>query len=112
MQSERITEVKDALLAAIDAIKKTSHVLKMASEQYYFPDKEVVLWCVTHDACVAMQNMAISLENCARAFHEVFGGLVGVPSDLGPDWCWSEDSDDYCDPRFNDPNDMDTDNEC
>jgi hypothetical protein len=37
---------------------------------------------------------------------------VGVPSDLGPDWCWSEDYDDYCDPRFNDPNDMDTDNEC
>jgi hypothetical protein len=36
MQSERITEVKDALLAAIDAIKKTSHVLKKASEQYYF----------------------------------------------------------------------------
>jgi hypothetical protein len=104
--------VKDALLAAIDEIKKTSRELKKAFEQYYFLDKEVVSWRVTHDVCVAMQNMAISLDHSARAFHEVFDGPVGVPSDLGPDWCWPEDSDDYCDPRFDDPYDMDTDNEC
>jgi hypothetical protein len=102
--------VKDALLAAIDEIKKTSHELKNAYEQYYFPNKELVSWCVTHDVCVAMQNIAISLDNSARAFHEVFDGIVLVPS--GTNWYWSEDSDNYCDPRFDDPYDMNTNNEC
>jgi hypothetical protein len=57
-----------------------------------------------------MQNMAISLDNSVHAFHEVFDGPMLVPS--GTNWCWSEDSNDYCDPRFDDPYDMDTDNEC
>jgi hypothetical protein len=66
--------------------------LKKASEQYYFPDKELVSWRVTHDVCVTMQNMVISLDNNARTFREVFDGPVHVPS--GTDWCWSKDSDD------------------
>jgi hypothetical protein len=70
---------------------------------------------VTHDICVAMQNMAISLDNSSRALREgalreVFDGPVPVPSDT--DWEPSEDCDDYCDPHFEDPYDMDTDNGC
>jgi hypothetical protein len=57
-----------------------------------------------------MQNMAISLDNSVHAFREVFDGPMLVPS--GTNWCWSKDSNDYCDPRFDDPYDMDTDNEC
>jgi hypothetical protein len=65
---------------------------------------------VTCDVCVAMQNMAISLDNSAHALCEVFDRPMPVPS--GTNREPSEDSDDYCDPRFGDPYYINTDNEC
>jgi hypothetical protein len=107
---ERFTEVKVALFGAIDEINITFCQMKKASEQYYFPDKELVSWRVTCDVCVAMQDMANSLDKSAHALREVIDGPVHVPS--GIDWEPSEDSDDYCGPHFDDPYDIDTNIEC
>jgi hypothetical protein len=122
MQCARFNEMKDALLDAIDEITKTLFQLKKASEEYYFQDKDQVSWRVSHDVCVDMQEMANSLDKSASRFQQLFD--TQTPSDLSFDDpltmnsnyptndLYSEDSDNHYDLLFDDPCDMDTDNEC
>jgi hypothetical protein len=42
--------------------------LKKALEEYYFSDKDQISWRVSHDVCVDMQNMSISLGGSAHRF--------------------------------------------
>jgi hypothetical protein len=119
-QCARFNEVKDALIDAIDEITKTSFQLKKASEEYYFPDKDQVSWCVSHDVCVDRQKMSNSLDESAHRFQQVFDtqthsdlsfdNLVTMNSDYPTDDLYSKDFDNHYDPRFDDPYDMDTDN--
>jgi hypothetical protein len=66
--------------------------------------------------------MAISLDKSGRRFQQVFDTqtpsdlsldeLPPMNSDYPTDDMYSEDSGSHYDPRFDDPYDMDTDNEC
>jgi hypothetical protein len=95
--------------------------LKKASEEYYFVDREQISWRVLHDVCVDMQNMSICLVEvptdsnklliakllltCASTTHQ--GILITVP--IGG---FSDDSGSHYDPRFDDLDDLATDNVC
>jgi hypothetical protein len=54
MQFTWFEEVKDALFAGIDELTKIAWELKKASEEYHFPDEDVVSWRVSHDFCIMM----------------------------------------------------------
>jgi hypothetical protein len=104
--SIRLEGVKDAPFAIIDEMRRTARELRKASEEYM----------VSHDVCVTMQNMDISLEKNDGTLHEIYSGQATTPlnySDYPSDFLeGSKDSDDRCDPRFDDPYYLDTDNEC
>jgi hypothetical protein len=62
------------LLVVVGRDAKTAGDLMQVSVEHYFPDKDIVPFKMHHDACLRMEEIAMSLDKSAQTFQEVFDG--------------------------------------